>query len=744
MQRVFMFIFVFLPFFIFAQPKYEIKQLTENTTGFPTNTIKDLVVKDNGDFILAHGGNGFNPGGVTFFDGTHWDFVTLNESSDNYFPFQDVDRIYYLETIEGRKLFVYGRPHTWSNNYWLAYFDEANNAWVSLGDTNTYHSAAAINDLYIANNNEIYVAGLGFYRVSPDTFVYIHPDDQPFYYADYIRAADDGTMYLISNSYFLSDDQSNYYVGISAYRPGNGFISQVRVDSIIGTFEPIFDGSNFWFIDNEKIVKFSLGYEETIYHCPYPNMHFYYVTRNQNNFWILASEVNTNNYYILKYDAANNTWDRGQIIDPIFDWNRFEKITVTDNYIFAVNGDGLFKFSKDFQFLDYWNMYNTGIPGNEITRIFIDKHQHYWFNSLNYGVSMFNGDVWNTTSPFDINNSFIVTSWDMCVDNSNSVYMAGDSIYYYENGTWNTVKPSSSFYATSIACDNSDNVWIADNYTGLCKFTNGEATYYTTSNSGVQGNDPQTVFVDKDNNLWIGYRNHGIDMYDGTTFHNYYGEPFPASMVYDFTESPNGTIWAAFITGGVAKFENGTWTAYNTNNSDIPDNDIRAIAVDNNGNLWLGEDNCSPLYVIKFDGTNWEKVYLDSTSSGSILEIAVDQNNNVFVSVANQWRVFVLNENDVVLDVNNNEVANTFALQQNYPNPFNPTTTISYTIPQYGNVKLKVYDMLGREVATLVNKPQNKGNYQVVFNASNLASGIYFYKLQFNNKMLVRKMLLLK
>jgi hypothetical protein len=85
-----------------------------------------------------------------------------------------------------------------------------------------------------------------------------------------------------------------------------------------------------------------------------------------------------------------------------------------------------------------------------------------------------------------------------------------------------------------------------------------------------------------------------------------------------------------------------------------------------------------------------------------------------------------------------------FQLFQNYPNPFNPSTTISYTIPKAGFVSLKVYDVLGKEVSTLVNKEISVGNHEVVFNGSNLSSGIYFYRMQagsFNN---TKKLILLK
>jgi sugar lactone lactonase YvrE len=85
-----------------------------------------------------------------------------------------------------------------------------------------------------------------------------------------------------------------------------------------------------------------------------------------------------------------------------------------------------------------------------------------------------------------------------------------------------------------------------------------------------------------------------------------------------------------------------------------------------------------------------------------------------------------------------------FALEQNYPNPFNPTTTISYQLPVASQVSLKVYDVLGREVMTLVNGRQDAGAYNFNFNASELSSGVYFYRLQTGSFVAIKKMLLVK
>lgn len=102
--------------------------------------------------------------------------------------------------------------------------------------------------------------------------------------------------------------------------------------------------------------------------------------------------------------------------------------------------------------------------------------------------------------------------------------------------------------------------------------------------------------------------------------------------------------------------------------------------------------------------------------------------------IGTQW-VGVENEESGVLSYN---------LDQNYPNPFNPSTRIQYSLEQAGNVSLRIYDMLGREIQTLVNENQNAGMHVVEFNAKNFASGVYLYRLEAGSFIQVRKMILMK
>jgi len=97
-----------------------------------------------------------------------------------------------------------------------------------------------------------------------------------------------------------------------------------------------------------------------------------------------------------------------------------------------------------------------------------------------------------------------------------------------------------------------------------------------------------------------------------------------------------------------------------------------------------------------------------------------------------------------IIEVQFGVVPTKYVLEQNYPNPFNPSTVISYSIPTASNVSVKVFDVLGNLITTLVNQNQEAGNYKIYFNAGELSNGIYFYKIQAGSFIDIKKMLLLK
>lgn len=135
-------------------------------------------------------------------------------------------------------------------------------------------------------------------------------------------------------------------------------------------------------------------------------------------------------------------------------------------------------------------------------------------------------------------------------------------------------------------------------------------------------------------------------------------------------------------------------------------------------------------------------LFLTKTGTQIVVEAADTTSPNTGVIPINGMTF--LKSNVVGVRQADNTLPENFMLAQNYPNPFNPTTQINYSIPSAQKVVLKVYDALGRDAATLVNDQQAAGNYTVDFNAANLASGIYFYRLQAGDFVQMKKMILMK
>lgn len=122
--------------------------------------------------------------------------------------------------------------------------------------------------------------------------------------------------------------------------------------------------------------------------------------------------------------------------------------------------------------------------------------------------------------------------------------------------------------------------------------------------------------------------------------------------------------------------------------------------------------------------------------------LLTEENGQPLIDYSNMIINFIWNGNAPAPIVSKPD--NDFSLKQNYPNPFNPSTTIEYTVPVNTHVTLKIYDILGKEVGTLVDRDQNSGSYIVIWNASNLSSGVYFYKLVAGNNVQTKRMLLSK
>ncbi|GIK22604.1 MAG: hypothetical protein BroJett005_20180 [Ignavibacteriota bacterium] len=157
---------------------------------------------------------------------------------------------------------------------------------------------------------------------------------------------------------------------------------------------------------------------------------------------------------------------------------------------------------------------------------------------------------------------------------------------------------------------------------------------------------------------------------------------------------------------------------------------------------------------IQMDGNNVEKLKTATFNfnitglPNSSLVIRLKVNNNLepqyAAAVIKSDESVLLKNNPVELNLSGTAVITEYSLEQNFPNPFNPSTKIKFQIPKDGFVSLKVYDILGNEITTLVNEEKSRGRYEVNFNGSSLANGAYIYKIQSGDFISSKKMILLK
>jgi hypothetical protein len=225
----------------------------------------------------------------------------------------------------------------------------------------------------------------------------------------------------------------------------------------------------------------------------------------------------------------------------------------------------------------------------------------------------------------------------------------------------------------------------------------------------------------------------------------------------------NGTNWlGSFLGGGAipryirfigstmfAGTSNGVYRSTNFGINWTPSNngmqgiDVNFIAIQDTNTLFAATSD-SGMYVSLDNGNNW---FAWNDGLPTLELVGVRSTGTHLYCGTKYYGILRRPINNIVTEVNENSFSETpsdFVLKQNYPNPFNPGTHISWRSPMGSWQTLKVYDLLGREVATLVDEYKRAGSYQIEFDASGLPSGIYFYKLQAGSFIQTKKMIVIK
>ncbi len=358
-----------------------------------------------------------------------------------------------------------------------------------------------------------------------------------------------------------------------------------------------------------------------------------------------------------------------------------------------------------------------------------------------------NGSNWSVINSSMTTVGFI---WALDVDNNGVIYAGTERGIFYsaDNGsTWNG--PMMSGYDVRAFLIASNGTMYAGTWGGGVFKSTDDGANWDAINDGLSplGTAVQSLAEDTNGDLYAGTFGGGVyKSTDGSTWTMLnVGYPFVWAVA---TDSHNN-IYAATYGAGVYRSTDAgaTWSEFN-NGLDAAY--VYSVTVDNCDNVfvstWLGD-------VYKFSpvvpsassdvgdaGMAWTPMGLAQVGISSLV---INPTNGQLFAGSTSGKIYV--NTSAVTEVKNEiDIPKEFSLSQNYPNPFNPTTMIKVGIPKDGEYSLNVYNVLGQKVATLLSGQTTAGYHEVSFNASNLASGIYIYRLSGKNVMITKKMILMK
>ncbi len=333
----------------------------------------------------------------------------------------------------------------------------------------------------------------------------------------------------------------------------------------------------------------------------------------------------------------------------------------------------------------------------------------------------------------------------------------GPFIYVSDSiGTnWNNIVNSIIVepYVTKIAIRDSNHIYaLATEFGGenahIYKTTDGGTNWVLQS---IEAKDFRIFLAGEENILYGLNYNTGfyISFDEGITWENKING-ITSDVFYSLAQTENGDLLIS-TSGGKIYYSSNNGDMWFSRTEYFADNcSLMDIEISSNGNVYVVAEDSASISVHKStdQGITWTQV-------GSDLALQIGYPHGIYfgdMAISHDEKIILivdgrLYSKDSVYTTSiekERSINDSYYLSQNYPNPFNPSTTISYSLPHNGSVQLKVYDILGREVVTLVNKEQTRGNYKVEFNANNMPSGIYFYRLRSSDFVDTKKMLLLR
>jgi len=400
-------------------------------------------------------------------------------------------------------------------------------------------------------------------------------------------------------------------------------------------------------------------------------------------------------------------------------------------------------------------IYSNGPAGGEISPIVIKDNNIFVGTYLGIYLSTNNGIEWSA-----VNNGIPDAHSYISV---NAFAVSGDIIFAGANGTvylstdnglnWETANNGLTASVLSLAI-NGNNIFAGTEGIGIP--TNDSSFSTDTLKVGVflstdSGNSWKVVnnglpvhssiksLAIKDNSIFAGANGIFVSTNDGFNWDSVDIGIEQCGPVYAFATINDAIFVSTYFGGMFRSYDNGI--SWNSINSGFPEKTVVLSLAVSGKNIFAG--TYDGVYLSTDSGSNWKDIK-EGLKDLSIFSLAV---NDTYIFAGSDrdgvWRRPI---SEVITNIKNNQnnLPTDFLLKQNYPNPFNPVTTINYSTPKKEMIIIRVYDVLGNEIASLVNEEKPAGNYKVNFNASNLSSGVYFYRMHAGNFIENKKCIVLK
>jgi uncharacterized delta-60 repeat protein len=474
------------------------------------------------------------------------------------------------------------------------------------------------------------------------------------------------------------------------------------------------------------------------------------------------------NYGVIKYTPyGDSVWFRyynspvnreSLLRDMAIDYNNNIIVTgssygnnYTDYATVKWDSDGNLLWAKRFDGGDVDQAFALDVDGSGNICVTGTSNDNYF--TIKYNPA---GDTLWTNNFNVIENSSDVAR-AIAVDNTGSIIVSGGTDYYWGTIDFVTIKlnpsgdtvwtaqynsPQNGYdYFSAMALDGSNNIYVTGEIYNIggnhdiitIKYNPYGDTVWTRRYSGpANGDDKVYAFaVDNSGNVFIT----GSSYYADTGF-DYLIIKYNTSGVQQWIRTYAGLGYSNYLDYAYSIALDDLGNSYVTGATEMStyDFDYATIKYDSDGN---------EKWVIKYNGTGELNDYANS--------VCVDNSGYVYVTgfsvgvgTGFDFATIKYTQTPSSLEENPQNIPAVFKLYENYPNPFNPGTVISYQLPIGGNVMLKVFDVLGNEVATLVDEYKPAGSYEVEFNATNLPSGVYFYQFKAGDFVQTKKMVLMK